>query len=198
MNIRVMNIRDVVATDFEALKRIKPSISNSAFKGRLERQARGEVDFLILEDKNEPVSFVLLKWSGKQTHPEYPDMEDLYTRKEFRGNGYATLLIDECEKRVKERGFKKIGLAVKPVKNSKEGFRQFLLRTLDRDVLLNKRRMEERKALAENYRVPVEAMMDVSATYAGIAERIIGKPLQRSERAEEEILDSLVGYGLIE
>ena len=114
-----MNIRLARVTDYEMLKKIKPSISDRIIEERLSRQEEGKVEFMILEDNNEPVSFVLLKWEGKKTHPEYPDMEDLYTKEESGRKGYATLLIKECEKRVKEKGLKKIGMAVNPDKNSK-------------------------------------------------------------------------------
>ncbi len=114
-----MTIRLARVTDYELLKKIKPSIKDKTIEERLKKQEEGKVEFMILEDDDEPVSFVLLKWEGKKTHPEYPDMEDLYTREEYRGKGLATLLIKECEKRAKERGFSKIGLAVNPEKKSK-------------------------------------------------------------------------------
>lgn len=84
------------------------------------------------------------------------------------------------------------------VENSKEGFRQFLLATLDRDILLNKKRMEERKQLASGYRVPVDIMMKVSDTYTNIARRITGKEVQHTQNAQEEILKSLCDYGVLE
>jgi len=86
----------------------------------------------------------------------------------------------------------------KIVENSKEGFRQFLLGTLERDILLNKKRMEERKQLALNYRVPVDTMINVSNTYTNIAKRITGKTVQSKQNAEQEILDSLSSYGVLE
>lgn len=85
----------------------------------------------------------------------------------------------------------------KIIENSKEGFRQYLLRTLDRDILLNKKRMNERKELAKNYPVPVEIMMEVSNVYAGMAERITGKPISKIKNARQEIIESLSGYGVI-
>lgn len=84
------------------------------------------------------------------------------------------------------------------VENSKEGFRQFLLGTLERDILLNKKRMDERKQLALNSRVPVDMMMKVSDTYTNIAKRITGKEVQRTQNAKQEILDSLSSYGVLE
>ena len=114
-----MKIRKAEISDSEALKEIKPSLDDKTIEERLKRQEKGKAEFLTMEDNGEPVSFVFLKWDGKKTHPEYPDMEDLYTREEFRGKGYATILIKECEKRAKEKGFTKIGLAVNPNLNSK-------------------------------------------------------------------------------
>lgn len=86
----------------------------------------------------------------------------------------------------------------KIVENSKEGFRQFLQNTLERDVLLNKKRMDERKAMASDYRVPVEVLMEVSRVYTAMAEKITCESIPKIERAEEEILDSLKGYGIVE
>ncbi len=82
--------------------------------------------------------------------------------------------------------------------DSKEGYRQYLLSTLDRNILLNPDRMSERKALAAATRVPVEEFMKVSATYRGIVEKIIGKSVPTVEKPREEILDVLNKYGLVE
>lgn len=114
-----MKIRKAEISDLEVLKKIKPTLSDETIRERLIRQRSGKADFLILEDNGVPVSFVFLKWEGKMTNPDYPDMEDLYTREEFRGKGFATMLIKECEKRAKEKGFKKIGLAVNSDKKFK-------------------------------------------------------------------------------
>lgn len=76
------------------------------------------------------------------------------------------------------------------VENSKEGFRQALLRGApDPDVLLDKNRMAERKAYAENTLLPSSLMHAVSETYIGIAEKIIGKPLEVPENPRREIED---------
>lgn len=114
-----MNIRLVKISDADFLKKIKHSISYETTNKRLKKQEEGKTEFLVLEESIGPVSFVLLKWEGKKTHPEYPDMEDLFTKEEYRGKGYGTLLIKECERRAKKRGFNKIGLAVNPTLNSK-------------------------------------------------------------------------------
>jgi len=78
------------------------------------------------------------------------------------------------------------------IENSKEGFRQFLLKHFpDPDILLNKDRMAERSALARNNDLPLESMMEVSETYISIAEKITGKPLTLSDNPKQEIIDIL-------
>ena len=85
------------------------------------------------------------------------------------------------------------------VENSKEGFRQFLLKHFpDPDILLNKNRMPEREALARDNALPLSAMQDISDTYTGIAAAITGGPIQLSDNPKAEIVDILNDhYGLI-
>ena len=81
---------------------------------------------------------------------------------------------------------------------SKEAFRQFLLGHFeDPDILLNKERMPERLALAENNPLPLNAMMAVSDTYLDIAEKITGLRPRVPADPKAEIVDVLNGYGLI-
>lgn len=107
-------IRKATLKDIAQLKKVKPSLTDEQAVERLKRQGEKLVEYLVLEINGEIVSFVLLKWHGKESHPEYPDMEDLYTREDRRGTGFATKLIKECEKMVRERDYKKIGLAANP------------------------------------------------------------------------------------
>lgn len=80
----------------------------------------------------------------------------------------------------------------KVVENSKEGFRQFLLNHFeDPDILLNKNRMDERQALARDNDLPVEALMDISKTYIGIAEKITGNKIELSDNPKAEIIKIL-------
>ena len=85
------------------------------------------------------------------------------------------------------------------IENSKEGFRQALLNYFpDPDILLNKARMPERISLAKDNALPLDMLMDVSKTYQGIAEKIIGESLIVSDDPRKEILDLLSSkYGLI-
>lgn len=80
----------------------------------------------------------------------------------------------------------------KIIENSKEGFRQFLLNHFpDADILLNKDRMDERSALAKDNELPADALMDISRTYTGIAEKITGKKIELSDNPKAEIIQIL-------
>lgn len=110
-------VRNAVLGDVEAIKLIKPIITDKTIQERLDKQANGEVEFLVLENNGRLVCFGLLKWHGKSSPPEYPDMEDLYTMESERGKGYGSQLIVEMEMRALKKGCKKIGLAVNPTLN---------------------------------------------------------------------------------
>ena len=82
--------------------------------------------------------------------------------------------------------------------DSKEFFREMLQRSVpDRDVLLNKNRMDERKELAASFRLKDEEMMEVSRLYVGLAEQITGTKLPISKAPRKEITDALAELGLI-
>ena len=77
----------------------------------------------------------------------------------------------------------------KIVENSKEDFRQLLLKHFpDPDILLNKDRMIERSALAKENALPTSVLMDISKTYIGIAEKVIGKKITLSKNPKAEII----------
>lgn len=92
--------------------------------------------------------------------------------------------------------------AGKVVEKSKEGFRQWLLTSgffSDPDILLNKDRMEERKALARDNALPTSVLMDVSQTYIGVAEKITGEKLKLSDDPKGEIISILErDYGIVD
>ncbi|MCL6271524.1 phosphoribosylaminoimidazolesuccinocarboxamide synthase [Sansalvadorimonas sp. 2012CJ34-2] len=87
----------------------------------------------------------------------------------------------------------------KIVENSKESFRQLLLNHFpDPDILLNKDRMDERKALAKDNALPESVLMAVSQTYVDIAEKITSKKLVISDNPRKEIINTLRdNFGLI-
>jgi phosphoribosylaminoimidazole-succinocarboxamide synthase len=51
--------------------------------------------------------------------------------------------------------------------------------------------MPEREALARDNELPLDALMQVSKTYTGIAEKITGRAITLSENPKQEIIDVL-------
>merc|ERR1739848_905401 len=80
----------------------------------------------------------------------------------------------------------------KVVENSKEFFRQMLLKHFpDPDILTNKNRMDERKKLAADNVLPEAKLMEVSKVYTDIAEKITGEKITVSKEPKEEIVKIL-------
>merc|ERR1711937_545822 len=87
----------------------------------------------------------------------------------------------------------------KVIENSKEVFRQMLLKHFpDPDILTNKNRMDERKKLALN-KLPEDKLMEVSKVYTDIAEKITGEKITVSDDPKGEIIKILdEKFGIIE
>jgi GNAT superfamily N-acetyltransferase len=105
-----MIIRNAEPGDSTSLQAIRP-LDEQLIAYRLATQVQGIGEFLVVETALGLVSFVFLKYYGKETYPHLPDIEDLYTKVEERGKGYATVLLRACESRAKARGFSQISLA---------------------------------------------------------------------------------------
>jgi len=86
------------------------------------------------------------------------------------------------------------------VENSKEGFRQMLLNSVpDPQLLLDKDKMSERKAMAAEFLLSEADILQVSETYTSIAKTITGKAVQVPADPKAEIIEILDrDYGLIE
>ena len=75
------------------------------------------------------------------------------------------------------------------VENSKEEFRQALLRHVeDPQLLLDHSRFEERKQFASDYALPVGMLHSLSETYRAVAERITGEPVIVSSDPRESMI----------
>lgn len=112
-------IKEATERDIFEIQKIRPALTLEKINERLKLQDKKEAVFLVIKNDDEIISYVLLKWNGKETHPEYPDMEDLFTKEDQRRKGFGTMLIMECEKRTKKKEFSKIGLCVNPTLNPK-------------------------------------------------------------------------------
>jgi GNAT superfamily N-acetyltransferase len=67
----------------------------------------------------EAVAWVVPRWHGKRSNPEWPVMEDLYVKESWRGHGIGTALIHFVEEEARRRGHSKIRIAVNPTRNAR-------------------------------------------------------------------------------
>jgi len=105
--------------DADALTTVKPNCPGTDVVERF-RSLREDVDgtWLLLKLDDTVIGWCVAVWSGKKTHPEYPDMEDLFVRPEHRNRGHGARLISEVERMAKARGHDKLGVAVNPDDNA--------------------------------------------------------------------------------
>ncbi len=114
-----MKIRSAKEEDLPKIMKLKDMKDEQRILGRMQKAEEGQVTYLVAEDNGEIIGHVLVKFYGKDSAPEYPDIEDAYVLEKERSKGIGSELIKEAEKVAKEKGFKKIGLAVNPTLNPK-------------------------------------------------------------------------------
>jgi ribosomal protein S18 acetylase RimI-like enzyme/fructosamine-3-kinase len=78
--------------------------------------------FLVLEEERKILGQVFLKLTGNETQPGFPNMQDVYVLEKQRGKGLGKKLIEECERISKDKGYKKISVAVNPTLNHRAKF----------------------------------------------------------------------------
>lgn len=116
MVIEPLEIRDATPADLPELIGVKPDAP--LHRERLERQARGEVTYLVAGVAEQPVlGYVLIKWHGDSRHNEFPMLEDLLVRPPVRGRGVGARLIRHAESLCRARSVKRLGLGVNPTDN---------------------------------------------------------------------------------
>ncbi len=85
---------------------------------RLGRQDKGKAVYLVAWRGNIPIGHILLEWSGTIDEPmrsqlvTCPNLEDLYVVPQHRSKGVGSLLLQEAEIRVQQKGYPHIGLGV--------------------------------------------------------------------------------------
>ena len=78
-------------------------------------QNSGERDVFVAEYEDEIAAYVTIKWLTKYKpfkENNIPEIKDLNTFIKFRNKGIATQLMDKAEARIKEKGYKTVGLGV--------------------------------------------------------------------------------------
>jgi GNAT superfamily N-acetyltransferase len=125
-NSHRIHIRRATIDDVGALLRVKrPGLTERCFaldkqqRRRFDLVSDGTAEYLLAARPREVVAHVFLMLAGARSAPGYPDIEDLYVREDWRGQGIGRRLIAACEVLALERGFTRIGLSVNPTLNGR-------------------------------------------------------------------------------
>lgn len=87
-------------------------------RARLERQGRGEADYLIASLDGAPVGHLLLHWTGPQDAaiaarlPDCAEIEDFVVRADLRSRGLGRRMLARAEELARRRGLRHLGLGV--------------------------------------------------------------------------------------
>lgn len=72
----------------------------------------GEATVLIADLNGFPAGQIVIHWSGKPAHLDFPDQQSLRVHPMLRGFGVGSRLIETSEQFVAGRGYKSVGLSV--------------------------------------------------------------------------------------
>ena len=74
-----------------------------------DKHQQQELLYLIADFNGYPIGQVLLIWSGKPSHPHFPDVQSLRVHPAFRGMGVGSRLIEAAEKCARGKRLPAIG-----------------------------------------------------------------------------------------
>ncbi len=87
----------------------------SFYERQLWAHQSGEAFVLIADFNGFPIGQAAIYWTGKPTHPHWPDLQSLRVHPVFQGQGIGTRLLDAASIIVKARGLPHLSLSVSVV-----------------------------------------------------------------------------------
>lgn len=114
-----MEIRLATKEDIPQITELRKTQDTEGLERNFQEVEAGKGAYLIAEEEGKVVGQLFLKYYGKLTAPDYPDIEGVLVSEQVRGQGIGTKLIERAEELAGERGFNKTGLAVNPTLNPK-------------------------------------------------------------------------------
>jgi GNAT superfamily N-acetyltransferase len=106
------HVRLVDETDIRLLEWHGGPDLRSFYDKLWEGHQTGELTVLIADVNQYPVGQIVIHWSGKPAHSEFPDQQSLRVHPAFRGFGLGTCLIKASERLVAAQGYSHVGLSV--------------------------------------------------------------------------------------
>jgi ribosomal protein S18 acetylase RimI-like enzyme len=134
-----VHVRRARSEDQEQLVMVKPYWGDELTTAeyvvlRLEQMQASELVYLIAQSDRDIIGQVILKFTGNLATQECAEIVDLYIKPEFRRQGAATALLQQCEEVAAERGYAALALAAGVDENGPE---RHLYRKLGYEVVNN-------------------------------------------------------------
>ena len=107
-----MRIRPVSERDLRPLEWHGGRDLRSFYEEVWEKHGAQELLYLVTDFNDYPIGQVLIIWSGKPSHPDFPDVQSLRVHPAFRGMGVGSRLLEAAEKCAREQGHSRLGLSV--------------------------------------------------------------------------------------
>ena len=107
-----LKIRVVCEQDLRPLEWHGGRDLRSFYEEVWEKYGAQELLYLVADCNGFPVGQVLIVWSGKPSHPHFPDVQSLRVHPAFRGMGIGSRLIEAAESCARENGCEQLGLSV--------------------------------------------------------------------------------------
>jgi GNAT superfamily N-acetyltransferase len=114
-----VTLRSAAPADADRMQWSGGDASRARHAERIARQELGEAVYVIASIQDCPVAHAFLKWGGKPSAPDYPDIEDIRVLEPLRGCGIGSALLHTCEQVCRQRGFDRVGMAVNPVRHAR-------------------------------------------------------------------------------
>ena len=107
-----MRVRPAREEDLQPLEWHGGHDLRSFYEEVWEKHGQQELLYLVADFNDFPIGQVLVIWSGKPSHPDFPDVQSLRVHPAFRGMGIGSRLIEAAEDCARERGHSRLGLSV--------------------------------------------------------------------------------------
>ena len=105
-------LRAVVERDLRALEWHGGRDLRSFYEECWDKHGADELFYQVADFNGYPIGQVLVIWSGKPSHPHFPDVQSLRVHPAFRGMGVGSRLLHAAEGAAREREFGELGLSV--------------------------------------------------------------------------------------
>ena len=103
------HIRDLDQKDLRALEWHGGRDLRAFYEECWDKHRDDELCYLVADFNRYPIGQVIVVWSGKPSHPDFPDVQSLRVHPAFRGMGVGSRLLQAAEECARQHGHQRLG-----------------------------------------------------------------------------------------